>query len=249
VRTCRVALLVAVVAILTGGCSASVCAGSGCGGSTIDVKKAEQATKAYVAKATGATVSSVSCPSGIPLKKGGAFSCVATEADGTTGAVVATQTDSKGDVSLSPPTFAASGGTIDNARAESLTRALVARSTGADVKSVSCPPSVALKKGATFTCVATGADGTTAPVTETQTDSTGNVHISAPLLHTGPAEKLIASGLARRLKFSVDVKCPDLVSAHKGTTMICEASHAGGKPEKVRVTTTDDKGDIDYTVE
>jgi hypothetical protein len=249
VRICQFAVLAAVIAILTGGCSASVCAGSGCGGSKIDPAKVESATKTFVAKATGAAVKAVSCPSGIPLKKGRTFTCIATEADGTTGAVVATQTDSKGHVDLSPPTFAATGGIIDNARAESLTRALVARSTGADVKSVSCPPSVALKKGATFTCIATGADGTTAPVTETQTDATGHVHISAPLLHTGPAEKLIASGLTKKLNFSVTVTCPDLVSAHKGTTMTCEASHAGGTPEKVRVTTTDDKGDIDYTVE
>jgi len=125
-------------------------------------------------------------------------------------------------------------------------KTLVASATGAAVKSVSCPKSIPYKKGATFTCTATGADGTTAPVLLTQTDAKGDVHISAPtLLHTGTAAKLIAKGLSSRLKFSVTVKCPDLVNAHRGTTLTCTATHAG-KTRKVLVTATDDKGSIDY---
>jgi DUF4097 and DUF4098 domain-containing protein YvlB len=239
-----------VAAILIGGCSASVCAGSGCGSGKIDVTKAESATKTYVAQATGAEVKSVSCPAGVPLKKGTTFTCTATESNGTIASVVGTETDAKGSVHLSPPTFPDAGGTIDTAKAESVTKTLVEKLTGAAVKSVSCPTAVALKKGAAFTCIATGGDGTTAPVTVTQTSGTGDVHISAPtLLHTGEAAKLIASGLESKLKFSVVVKCPDLVSAHKGTTLTCEAAHPGQTPEKVLVTVTDGKGDIDYRVQ
>ncbi|HEY5196151.1 MAG TPA: DUF4333 domain-containing protein [Solirubrobacteraceae bacterium] len=140
------------------------------------------------------------------------------------------------------------GGGIDTGKAERTVKTDIASATGSAVKSVSCPRSVALKKGATFTCIATGADGTTAPVTLTQTDNKGNVHISAPLLHTGNAAKLIASGLSGKAKVSVTVKCPDLVSAHKGTTLTCVATHAG-ETRKVSVTVTDTQGSIDYHLE
>ncbi|HEX3874618.1 MAG TPA: DUF4333 domain-containing protein [Solirubrobacteraceae bacterium] len=141
------------------------------------------------------------------------------------------------------------GGGLDTAKAERTVKSEIASATGSAVKSVSCPSSVPYKKGAAFTCIATGADGTTAPITLTQTDAKGNVHISAPLLHTGAAAKLIASGLTTKLKFAVNVTCPDLVSAHKGTTLTCLASHPGETPEKVLVTVTDAQGSIDYRVE
>jgi uncharacterized protein DUF4333 len=141
---------------------------------------------------------------------------------------------------------AGSGCGIDTAKAQSSVKSLVASATGADVTSVSCPSKVAFKKGASFTCIATGADGTTAPILLTQTDAKGNVHISAPdLVHTGGDAKLIASGLTSKLKFTVTVKCPDLVTAHKGTTFDCVASH-GTETQKVLVTVTDDQGSIDY---
>jgi hypothetical protein len=141
------------------------------------------------------------------------------------------------------------GGGIDTGKAERAVKTDVANATGSDVKSVSCPSPIALKKGATFNCIATGADGTTATVLVTQTDAKGNVHISAPsLLHTGEAAKLIASGLSGRLKLAVTVKCPDLVSAHKGTTLTCEATHAG-ETRKVLVTVTDASGSIDYRLQ
>lgn len=137
--------------------------------------------------------------------------------------------------------------TIDTAKAESSTRDLVARQTGAQVKSVTCPGHVALKRGGTFTCTATGADGTTAPVLVTQKDDKGNVHISAPdLLHTGAAAKLIADRLTRQLKLTVHVRCPDLVSVHKGSKLTCTATDPAGATRPVAVTVTDDQGSISY---
>ncbi len=164
--------LLAAVAILAGGCSASFCAGSGCGGGSIDTAKAERAAKSVVAEAGG----------GVP------------------------------------------------------------------VKSVICPKSVKLKQGATFTCTATGDDGTTAPVILTQTDGSGNLHITPPaLLHTVDGAKLISSGLTTKLKLAVAVKCPDLVLAHKGTALTCKATHSG-QTRDVKVTVTDDQGDIHYVL-
>ena len=151
--------------------------------------------------------------------------------------------------SCSASVCAGSGCGIDSKKAETTVKSLVANATGAAVKSVSCPKSVAFKKGASFTCTATGADGTTAPVLVTQTDGKGNVHISAPnLLHTGTAARLIAKGLSTKLKLPVTVKCPDLVNAHRGTTLTCTATHSG-QTRKVEVTVTDDKGSIDYRLQ
>lgn len=141
------------------------------------------------------------------------------------------------------------GGSIDRTKAQNATKSVVVESGGVNVKSVVCPASVALKKGTTFTCTATGEDGTTAGVLLTQTDGKGNVHITPPpLLHTGDAAKVIASGLTSKLKLAVAVKCPDLLLAHKGTKMTCLATHAG-QTRKVGVTVTDAQGDIHYTLQ
>jgi hypothetical protein len=138
-------------------------------------------------------------------------------------------------------------GTIDTAKAETAVRTLLTHDTGAQVRSVSCPPHVRLRQGASFTCTATGADATTAPVLVTQTDGKGKVHISAPdLLHTGAAAEAIAAGLSRRLRFTVRVRCPDLVRAHKGTRLTCTATDPKGATRPVAVTVTDDQGAIDY---
>lgn len=138
-------------------------------------------------------------------------------------------------------------GQIDKSKAQTTIRALLIQQTGAQVKLVTCPSNVALKQGATFTCTAMGADGTTAPVLVTQTDGKGKVHISAPdLLHTGTAAQAIATGLSSKLKFAVRVRCPDLVQAHKGTRLTCTATDPKGATRPVAVTVTDNQGAIDY---
>jgi hypothetical protein len=138
-------------------------------------------------------------------------------------------------------------GTIDTAKAQSTARSLVAQQTGAQVKSVVCPRHIPLERGATFTCTATGADGTTGRIDVTQKDDQGNVHISAPgLLHTGNAAKLIAERLTAQFKLVVRVRCPDLVLAHKGTALTCTATDAAGHVRPVTVTVTDEQGSIHY---
>lgn len=138
-------------------------------------------------------------------------------------------------------------GKIDTAKAQRTIRSLVAAQTGAMVASVTCPGSVAEKRGASFMCTATGVDGTTAPVLVTQTDGKGNVHISAPtLLHTGTAAAEIATHLSAQFKSKVSVRCPDLVDAHTGTTLTCKATDAAGDVRPVAVTVTDAQGGIRY---
>jgi hypothetical protein len=138
-------------------------------------------------------------------------------------------------------------GMIDSAKAERTTRTLIARQTGASVRSVSCPRNVAERRGGTFTCTVTGADGTAATALVTQKDDRGNVEISAPtLLHTGAAARLIAQRLTRRFGFAVAVRCPDLVDAHRGTKLTCTATDPKGAHRPVAVTVTDDQGGISY---
>ncbi len=140
-------------------------------------------------------------------------------------------------------------GVIDTAKAQSTTRTLIAGETGAGLRGVSCPANVPLKTAAAFTCTATGADGTTAPILVTQKDDKGNVQISAPhLLHTGAVAALVAARLTRQAKAAVKVACPDLVEAHRGTTLTCTATEARGVTRAVAVTVTDDQGDISYRV-
>lgn len=138
-------------------------------------------------------------------------------------------------------------GKIDAAKAERETKAVIAKQTGGNVATVTCPKGVEEKTGATFTCTAVGADGTRTGVLITQKDDKGNVHISAPnLLHTGNAARLIADRLTRQLKFTVRVRCPDLINVHKGSTLTCSATDPVGKTRTVDVTVTDDQGAIDY---
>jgi hypothetical protein len=138
-------------------------------------------------------------------------------------------------------------GKIDTAKAEATTKTVIAQQTGAAVRSVSCPSNVTERRGATFTCTITGADGTTATALVTQKDAHGNVEISAPtLLHTGTAAKLIAARLTRQFGFTVRVACPDLVDAHKGTTLTCTATDPRGVTRAVVVTVTDARGAISY---
>jgi hypothetical protein len=134
-------------------------------------------------------------------------------------------------------------------KAETAARRLVAAQTGADVVSVSCPRESALKVGADFTCRATGADGTTAAVVMTAEDAAGDVALRPlELLESASAAKLIADALTHEYKATVTVQCPDLVSAHKNTTMTCHATDAGVL-HNVLVTVKDDQGSLAYRLE
>jgi uncharacterized protein DUF4333 len=135
---------------------------------------------------------------------------------------------------------------IDVTRVQTTLRTLVAQQTGADVKSVSCPSISAVQVGGELTCTATGADGTTASVAMTVKDSSGEVALRPlALLQTSSAAKLIADALTREYKTPVGVECPDLVSAHKNTTMTCHAT-AAGVLHNVIVTVKDDQGSLAY---
>jgi hypothetical protein len=157
----------------------------------------------------------------------------------------------RADATASPGATAGSGAAqaIGTSRAETAARRLVAAQTGADVVSVSCPRVAAVEVGADFTCTATGGDRTTAAVAMTVQDAAGDVALRPlDLLQTVSAARLIADALTHEYKATVTVRCPDLVSAHKNTTMTCHATHAGVVHD-VLVTVKDNQGSLAYRLE
>jgi hypothetical protein len=135
---------------------------------------------------------------------------------------------------------------VDTADAEQRIRDSVASQVKADVRSVSCPDDVEAKKGDTFTCTATGGDGTKGPVKVLQQDDKGNVTFLAPLLHTGTAESVIEQGVSDRKHINLDaVDCPDIVVARRGGKLTCKGVRAG-KTYEIAVIQVNDQGDIRY---
>jgi hypothetical protein len=105
--------------------------------------------------------------------------------------------------------------------------------------SVDCPGDVEAKAGATFTCTARAADGSTAAVHVVQTDDDGNVRISAELVNIPSLEKK----LANQIGGNATVDCPDsLIVARKGRQFVCDAKDEEGTTGKLRVTFENDQG-------
>jgi hypothetical protein len=124
---------------------------------------------------------------------------------------------------------------LNTDKAESGIKSFIEQQTGARVSSVDCPGNVKAEKGKTFTCEATGADGTKATINVTQASDKGDVNIDAPLLHTGPTEQFIAESIRGQTGRRATVDCPDLVVAKKaGTRLTCRSS-SGGKKKNIAV--------------
>jgi hypothetical protein len=137
--------------------------------------------------------------------------------------------------------------TLDTHQAEGQARTAIAQGSGAQVSSVTCPPKVAAKAGATFKCTAMGADGSAVTVLVTQKNGGGDLHFSDPhLWHSGPAVQVIQRRLAQQTGKTVDVKCPDLVDVHKGTIVTCRVRTGSGATRKLALKFTDDKGSFRF---
>src|ERR1700709_1847853 len=96
---------------------------------------------------------------------------------------------------------------IDTDKAERFISKTVGDQAGVRVKSVACPKDVKATKGVTFRCTVTGRDGTKGAVVVSQQDDKGNVHVSAPFLHTREAEVSIAEQIKKQTKAVVSVTC------------------------------------------
>lgn len=137
---------------------------------------------------------------------------------------------------------------IDNSKAEKFISTSIAKQVGADVKAVSCPTGLTAKKGDTFQCTVTGADGTTGKTTVTEKDDQGNVSVSAPFIHVTQLEQSIGQGIAQQINANdVKVKCPEIITGKKGDTFECQAT-SGSDKATVEVTQKDDQGRVNYKV-
>jgi hypothetical protein len=137
--------------------------------------------------------------------------------------------------------------TLDTHQAEAQARTAIAQGSGAQVKSVTCPPKIAAKAGSTFKCTATGADGSAVTVLVTQRNGSGDLHYSEPhLWHSGSAVPVIQRQLARHTGKPVAVRCPDLVDVHKGTVVVCRVRTSAGAAQKLTLRFTDDKGSFRF---
>ena len=136
-------------------------------------------------------------------------------------------------------------GSLNTGKAESEIAKAIQSQVGVTVASVDCPKDVKPKAGAVFTCTATGKDGTAAEITVTQKDDKGNVHISAPLVHVPTLEK----NLAAKIGGSAALDCPDLITVKQGASFTCDAKSSTGNTTKVKVTFTDDQGNLQFEVQ
>lgn len=136
--------------------------------------------------------------------------------------------------------------TIDSEKGERFIRGVVVKQVGARVGAVMCPDDVETKKGATFTCIVVGADGSKGDVLVTQRDDEGNVNVSAPFLHVREAETVMRDQIAKQAKVDgVTVACPEIIVVKKDERFECTAT-AEGKSRDVAARLTDDEGHFSY---
>jgi hypothetical protein len=137
---------------------------------------------------------------------------------------------------------------IDTAKAERFISKTVGEQAGVRVKSVVCPKDVKAKKGDTFRCIVTGRDGTKGSVVVAQQDDKGNVHVSAPFLHTREAEVSIAEQIKKQTKAVVSVTCPEIVLPVKDSKFRCQGTD-GNQTRPITATMTDASGNFRFKVE
>lgn len=120
--------------------------------------------------------------------------------------------------------------TLDADTGESSIKSVIEQQTGADVSSVDCPDDVKVEKGKSFTCEATGADGTKVTIDVEQTNDKGDISTSTQLLRPSFMEEFIAESIRGMTGRRATVDCPDLVVAKEaGTRLTCRSSSGGNK--------------------
>ncbi len=134
------------------------------------------------------------------------------------------------------------GEVLDTSQVETRIAAQIEQQTGAAVRTVACPAGIKASEGSTFTCTATGTDGSQAAIEVVQTSGDGDLSFDAPLLHTTEAEQAIAKDIGGGAK----VDCPELVLVESGKTFDCALTSSGSGT--VTVTLKDREGNFDYEV-
>jgi Domain of unknown function (DUF4333) len=136
---------------------------------------------------------------------------------------------------------------IDAAKGEKLISKAVKAQVGARIRTVTCPEGLKARKGATFRCTVTGADGSKGDVVVTERDDKGKVSIDAPFLHVREVEEQVSADLREKVGDDVTVTCPEIVVVAEGDRFTCRG-RSGGARRRIRVTQQDARGHVRYTV-
>ena len=137
--------------------------------------------------------------------------------------------------------------TIDTQKAERVLKQKVIAQTGVAIASVTCPDTVAVKKGATFSCVAHGADGTHAPISVQQTDDQGNVNYTADLVSQSLVQSKITASLANQQIPLSSIHCPAVLEYAIGRQYVCELTSMSGQTAHATVT-LEANGHFSFTI-
>jgi hypothetical protein len=120
------------------------------------------------------TITSVSCPSDVPKKKGATFDCTASINGGGTATVIVTQVNgiNKYSYAFKSGTLKVPGSAVEPAVEQSLEK------EGVNVTGVTCPSTIIVKTDSPVTCTATTSTGAQVDVTFSFT-SDGEVNPSS----------------------------------------------------------------------
>lgn len=137
--------------------------------------------------------------------------------------------------------------TIDTGKVEQAARDGISKQVGSGVKSVHCPGDVEAKKGDTFRCTATVAEGLVAPITARQRDDSGHVKITWILLveprrvEAFARDAISSRQIGARIR-SVD--CPKKIELKEGSTFQCTANAADRSTAVLDLTETNNAGHV-----
>lgn len=157
--------------LLISALSAGVLAMGACGPTQIDMAKVQTEIESKAAAQTGATVTSVSCPTGkVEAQTGATFTCTV-QFQGINKPVNAliTQDDDKGNV-----TWQLDGKLVPTDKVVDSIKSGVSEQAGTAPQSVTCPPKALQKSGYTFECTLVTSDAVTYKVTATVDNDEGD---------------------------------------------------------------------------
>lgn len=146
-------------------------------------------------------------------------------------------------VALAAVALAGCKATLQTGELEDATRDQFRTSIGVEVEEIDCPDDVAASSGATFTCTARAADGSSVTFGVTQTDDSGHVRFDDQFVRTPAVEE----SLTKEIGAGGKVECPDLVLLERGASFDCDTSDTSGERQVVEVTINDEAGsDVSY---
>ena len=136
--------------------------------------------------------------------------------------------------------------TLNTADVEAQVSASILEEREVEVE-VACPDDVEAEEGGRFTCTATDAEGTSLDVDVIQVDSSGDVDWTLAMLDLATIETQIAPLVSDSVGVPITVECDRvLVKAEPGSSVDCRATDESGGSGVLRITATDDEGNVDW---